>query len=217
MANPAAANSDPFGDDRSFEYAVDHLVQPDARARFLATVAQLAEAERRRPGFLAQRGPTLVREGSEELWRTRIRWRDMESWLAWMDSAERRAILQQARDHDGFRFEGHANWQGYARWLADAQERRAPTWKTNLLVLLVLYPTVTALERLLAGLPLEPAGALLLSVVLSVTITGFWLVPLAGRLYGGWLEGTWPPLRQRLALASIPLALALMTLLFHRL
>jgi antibiotic biosynthesis monooxygenase (ABM) superfamily enzyme len=217
MANPAEANSDPFSDDRSFEYAVDHRVEPGARPRFLATTAQLAEAERRRPGFLAHRGPTLVREGSEELWRTRIRWRDMESWLAWMDSAERRAILQQGRDGDGFRFEGHANWQGYARWLAGAQAWRAPVWKTNLLVLLVLYPTVTVLERLLAALPLAPAGALLLSVVLSVTITGFWLVPLAGRLYGGWLEETWPPRRRRLALASIPLALALMTLLFHRL
>lgn len=44
-----------------------------------------------------------------------------------------------------------------------------------------------------------------------------WLVPLAGRLYGGWLEGTWPPRRRQLALASIPLALALMALLFHQL
>lgn len=223
MARPAAANSDPFEDDRSFEYTVDHRVEPATRARFLATIERLAEAERRRPGFLAHRGPTLVRggaekqEGADELWRTRIRWRDMESWLAWMDSAERRAILQQAQAGDGFRFEGRANWQGYARWLAGAQAERAPVWKTNLLVLLVLYPTVTALERLLAGLPLAPAPALLLSVILSVSITGFWLVPLAGRLYGGWLEGTWPPPRQRLALASIPLALALMALLFHRL
>ncbi|MFM7360863.1 MAG: antibiotic biosynthesis monooxygenase [Cyanobium sp.] len=215
MAVPAG--SDPFADDRSFEYAVDHRVEPAARARFLATVERLAEAERQRPGFLAHRGPTLVRGGTEELWLTRIRWRDMESWLAWMDSDQRRAILQQAQAGDGFRFEGRANWQGYARWLAGHQATRAPVWKTNLLVLLVLYPTVTVLERLLAGIPLAPAPALLLSVILSVTLTGFWLVPLAGRLYGGWLEGTWPPLRQRLALASIPLALALMALVFHRL
>ncbi|MFM8605286.1 MAG: antibiotic biosynthesis monooxygenase [Cyanobium sp.] len=215
MAVPAG--SDPFADDRSFEYAVDHRVEPAARARFLATVERLAEAERQRPGFLAHRGPTLVRGGTEELWRTRIRWRDMERWLAWMDSDQRRAILQQAQAGDGFRFEGRANWQGYARWLAGHQAARAPVWKTNLLVLLVLYPTVTVLERLLAGIPLAPAPALLLSVILSVTLTGFWLVPLAGRLYGGWLEGTWPPLRQRLALASIPLALALMALVFHRL
>jgi len=65
MANPAAANSDPFGDDRCYAYAVDHCVEPGARS-----------------GFLAHRGPTLVREGSEEVWRPRIRWRDMESWLA---------------------------------------------------------------------------------------------------------------------------------------
>jgi antibiotic biosynthesis monooxygenase (ABM) superfamily enzyme len=182
---PPAADSfdaDPFGDDRSFEYAVDHRVEPAARERFLATIERLAEAERRRPGFLAHRGPTLMRAGAEEqpgaeeLWRTRIRWRDTESWLAWMDSAERRGILQQAQAGGGFRFEGRSNWQGYARWLAGAQAARAPAWKTNLLVLLVLYPTVTVLERLLAELPLAPAGALLLSVVLSVTITGFWLV-----------------------------------------
>ncbi len=223
MARSAAANSDPFGDDHCFEYTVDHRVEPIARARFLATVERLAEAERQRPGFLAHRGPTLVRAGAEEgagaeeVWRTRIRWRDLESWLSWMDSAERRAILQQEQAGDGFRFEGRANWQGYARWLAGQQAAKAPVWKTNLLVLLVLYPTVTALERLLAGLPLAPAPALLLSLILSVTITGFWLVPLAGRLYGGWLEGTWPPRRRRLALASIPLVLALMALLFHRL
>jgi antibiotic biosynthesis monooxygenase (ABM) superfamily enzyme len=217
MARHAAAHSDRFDNDQSFEYTVDHRVAPAARARFLATIERLAEAERQRPGFLTQRGPTLLREGAEELWRTRIRWRDLESWLAWMDSTERREILQQARTGDGFRFEGRSNWKGYARWLAGQQAGRAPVWKTNLLVLLVLYPTVMGLERLLGGLPLAPAAALLLSVVLSVTITGFWLVPLAGRLYGGWLEGTWPPPRRRLALVSIPLALALMAFLFHRL
>ena len=84
---------DPFSDDRSFEYTVDHRVDPAARPRFLATMAQLAAAESRWPGFLAGQAPQLLERGPEEIWRSRIRWRDLESWLAWMDSEERRRIL----------------------------------------------------------------------------------------------------------------------------
>jgi antibiotic biosynthesis monooxygenase (ABM) superfamily enzyme len=109
---------DPFSDDRSFEYTVDHRVDPGARQRFLTTMAQLAAAESRWPGFLAGQAPQLLGQDREELWRSRIRWRDLESWLAWMDSEERRRILSEAGTAGGFRYSGRTNWQGYARWLA---------------------------------------------------------------------------------------------------
>lgn len=208
---------DPFSDDRSFEYTVDHRVDPAARPRFLATMAQLAAAESRWPGFLAGQAPQLLERGPEEIWRSRIRWRDLESWLAWMDSEERRRILSEAGSGGGFRYSGRTNWQGYARWLASAQAARTPVWKSNLLVLLVLYPSVMVLGPLLRPLPLARPGAVLLSVSVSVAITGWWLVPLAARVYDGWLTGRGTAQQQTLALASIPLTLGLLWALFLRL
>lgn len=206
---------DPFGDDRSFEYTVDHRVDPAARERFLTTMAQLAAAESHWPGFLAGQPPQLLEQGREELWRSRIRWRDLESWLAWMDSEERRHLLSEACSGHGFRYSGHTNWQGYARWLARDQAARTPVWKSNLLVLLVLYPTVMVLGPLLRPLPLPRPGAVLVSAGMGVAITGWWLVPLAARLYDGWLTGRSTPRQRRLALASILLMLGLLWALFQ--
>jgi antibiotic biosynthesis monooxygenase (ABM) superfamily enzyme len=213
---PAAADADPFRDDRSFEYTVDHRVDPDARERFLTTMAKLAEAESRWPGFLAGRPPQRLLRGPVELWRSRIRWRDLESWLAWMESEERRGLLSEAQASDRFAYAGRTNWRGYARWLASEQAARTPTWKSNLLVLLVLYPTVMVLGPLLRALPLARPGAVLLSASLSVAITGWWLVPLAARLYDGWLTGRAGRGAGACSLASILLALTLMWALFGR-
>jgi antibiotic biosynthesis monooxygenase (ABM) superfamily enzyme len=201
---PVEAGTDPFRDDRSFEYTVDHRVDPAARQRFLTTMAKLAEAESRWPGFLAGRPPQRLRRGPVELWRSRIRWHNLESWLAWMESEERQTILREAQEADGFRYAGRTNWQGYARWLVGEQAARTPIWKSNLLVLLVLYPTVMLLAPLLRNLPLERPGAVLLSTSLSVAITGWWLT---GRASHG---------QRTCSLLSILLALALMWSLLER-
>lgn len=174
---------------------------------------RLQAAERLWPGFLAARGPTLVHSGVIEIWNTRIRWQNLESWLAWMDSEQRRTILQQATAQ-GFSFQGRTNWQGYARWLNQPLAARTPIWKMNLVVLAMIYPTVMVVARISRDWSLQRPIATLLANAITVAVTGWWLIPLLARLYGGWLEGRWSRPRQRLALVSILLLLAGFLLLF---
>jgi len=92
-----------------------------------------------------------------------------------------------------------------------------PVWKVNLLVLLVLYPTVEVLRVLLRSLPLDGPSGLLLANVCSVALTGWWLVPWVSRLCRPWLEGTGSRRGQRLTLTAILASLGLLLLLFRSL
>lgn len=197
-----------------FEFSAEHRVDPDSEGRFRDAMARLMAAERRQRGFLSHSGPTPTARGTLAVYTTHSRWRDLESWLAWMDSAERRAIVQHAPE-DGYTFRGTTNWRGYAQWLAKSQARVVPTWKVNLLVLLVLYPSILLVRWLMDGWPLDVPSAVLLSTVATVALTGWWLVPVASRIYAAWLEGRQSRWRAAFSLASI-LALVALTWLAWR-
>lgn len=174
-------------DDSTFEFEAEHRVTPGAEEAFLDAMARLFAAEARAPGFLSHLGPTRMAEGPPLIYRSSSRWSDLDRWVRWMDSPERRRLLEQAHRAGGD-FEAHTNWKGYALWLARAARGAPPVWKINLLVLLVLYPSVLVVGRLLRDLPADPATTLLLANIATVSLTGWWLVPLMQRVYGGWME-----------------------------
>jgi antibiotic biosynthesis monooxygenase (ABM) superfamily enzyme len=221
-------------DDRCITYTVEHRVHRGATAAYLIAMERLMQAERRWPGYRDGQGPTLVQRAplqnpasetadasnpgeAEDLWTNRIVWDDLESWLAWMDSEERRPILQEER-HGGFSFRRRSNWQGYARWLGRAAAERTPIWKMNLIVLLLIYPTVMLVGRLTRDWSLQRPALMLIGNAITVAVTGWWLVPLTARAYAGWLDGHWSQSQRLRALVSILLLLlALLLLLFQAL
>ena len=69
---------------------------------------------------------------------------------------------------------------------------QTPNWKSAMMVLLVLYPTVMTLSRFLGPtldrLGAEPWLALWLSQVVSVSLMQWWLMPWASRPFRRWLD-----------------------------
>jgi hypothetical protein len=67
-----------------------------------------------------------------------------------------------------------------------------PNWKSAMLVLLVLYPTVMVLSRFfgptLDGLGAEPWLALWVSQIVSVSALQWWLMPAVTRPFRKWLD-----------------------------
>lgn len=220
MRPPIAA--DPPGGP-GFDYRLLHRVPATAVAQFLALERRLQAAVQDVPGFLGESGPRYVgriqgqpAQRSIHLYESILRFDGLQSFLQWMDSPIRRAILEPS-EQQGYAYEGSADWEGYARWLAQSVRGRVPLWKTNLLVLLVLYPTVMALTMALHGLPWDFPAKLLLGNVCSVAITGWLLVPWVSRLYGPWAEGLGSRGQRALALASMVGLLVAMLQLFRSL
>lgn len=112
----------------------------------------------------------------------------LDAWLA----SEERALWMSRLDAIDVCREDVSTLAGMERWFTPARDDRAlpPRYKTAALVLLGLYPLVLALDvvlgPLLSGLP-RPA-ALLLSLVVSVSIMVWWVLPWLTRVFQGWLR-----------------------------
>lgn len=199
-----------------FHYRFLHRVAPAARTGFLELEERLRTAARGYPGFVEESlpYPLGLADNGELLYESSLTFASLADFLGWMDSPERRNLLNPA-ERGGYRYAGDGDWDGYARWLGEAVRRRVPVWKVNLLVLLVLYPTVEVLRVLLRPLPLDGPSGLLLANVCSVALTGWWLVPWVSRLCRPWLEGTGSRRGQRLTLTAILASLGLLLLLFR--
>jgi antibiotic biosynthesis monooxygenase (ABM) superfamily enzyme len=192
-----------------FEYSVDHQLEPTRTAQGLALIHRFLQAELRMSGCLGVEGPTLVQAGETAIYNTRTRWKDVESFVVWVDSPQRR-VLQEESQREGYAFKSSTNWKGYSQWLRGAGGTHAPTWKVNLLVLMTLYPTVLLITVLQRGWPGHFASALLLGNVASVALTGWLFVPFASSIYKAWLSGNQPPRWQLASLGSI-MAILLIT------
>lgn len=219
--DPPSATDPPGGP--GFDYRLLHRVPATAVPQFLALEQRLQAAVQTVPGYRGESGPCYVGRIQDQpaqrcvhLYESILHFDGLQSFLQWMDSPVRRAILEPS-EQQGYGYEGSADWEGYARWLAQSVRGSVPPWKTNLLVLLVLYPTVMGLTVALHGLPWDFPSKLLLGNVCSVAITGWVLVPWVSRLYGPWAEGRGSRRQRALALASILGVLAALLLLFRSL
>ncbi|MEA5443583.1 hypothetical protein [Cyanobium gracile] len=202
-----------------FTHRFLHRVEPAGLAAFLAMEDRLMAAARRHPGFVAETAPApLGREphAGRLLYASELSFTTPGAFMGWMDCQERRDLLSAA-ERGGYRYEGRSDWEGYARWLGEADRAAVPVWKVNLLVLVVLYPTVAVLRVLLRPLPLDAPTGLLLGNVCTVALTGWWLVPWVSRRCQPWLEGTGSQRGDRLTLAAILASLVLMLQLFRAL
>lgn len=195
--------------DKQVEYCFTHRVAPDHRQIFLQSQAELKALVRTYPGFIREESTALQEKGDIFISETLICFDTLENLLGWIDSPARRQLIVRA-ENAGYQFEGNVNAGGYNRWLRSNGAKPFPTWKVNLLVLLVLYPTVMGLNLLLQKPPfIDFPTWMLFSNFCSVAITGWWAVPWVSSIYQSWLQGEGTKKEQLLALFSI-----LITLLF---
>ncbi len=206
-SNPALAQS--F--DQYFEYHFTHRVDPLRRGQFLESQAHLRKMVMNYEGFISEDIPALINEGVQEgdilIFETSLRFDTAENCLKWIDSKERRNLLQAA-ENTGYEFEGNVNSEGYSRWLSRNLTKPSPVWKINLLVLLVLYPTVMIFGILLHRPSyIDFPTWMLFANTCSVAFTGWIAVPWVSRVYQQWLQGKGTKKQQAIALATIVIIL----------
>lgn len=168
-----------------------HTVVPGREAEFIAAEAQLADASSRFSGFegCCTFAPAA---GADSL--SVLRFRTERQLTTWLGSPERVEALRALRLSLSREFSLVSSTTAFGTTVRTENGRTAitPKWKTAMLILLVLYPTVMLLSRFLgpvlghAGAP--PWLAMWLSQVVSVAALQWVLMPWAGRRFRLWLD-----------------------------
>lgn len=166
------------------------VVRPGFESRYEEWLAGIAQATSRFPG---SQGTTILRPNEDRNEYLAIAQFDSAEHLAaWIDSAERAAWLAKLEAIDVCR-ESVSTLAGMERWFTlpgSGAGALPPRYKTAVLVLLGLYPLVMllnlVLKPLLAGLPgpLQVLASLVVSVALMVWLVLPWLT----RVFSGWLH-----------------------------
>ncbi len=171
----------------------DHSVADGRLPAFLRTQESLVALGARFPGF---EGACLLGPvgGDGNDWISIVRYRTDQQLQSWMDSDERRKALPDLRSglNAEFSVVTHSTPFGSILRVQDGATRVTPDWKTAMLVLLVLYPTVMTLSRflgpVLSAAGAEPWLAMWLSQIVSVAAMTWFLMPLVTRWFRRWLD-----------------------------
>ncbi|KQQ25102.1 antibiotic biosynthesis monooxygenase [Methylobacterium sp. Leaf123] len=123
-------------------------------------------------------------------WTTLVRFESPAFLDAWLQSAERKAILAEAAPQVST-WRSHRMSNPFAGWFANEQRLAPPpAWKQTCLVLLVLFPVVMLeirfLSPLLSGLPL--AVSTFIGNAISVSLVSWPLMAVAIFGLGWWLK-----------------------------
>ncbi|MEN4475242.1 antibiotic biosynthesis monooxygenase [Mycolicibacterium cosmeticum] len=169
-----------------------HPVSAGREADFIAAQGDLTTAS---AGFSGYEG-TVVFPGTGPggEWLTLIRFRTENLLSGWLKSPQRMAALPSLRsalDHDFSTF-SHTTPLGTTVRFENGKTEMTPSWKTAMLVLMVLYPTVMLLARFLGPVldrfGAEPWLAMWLSQVASVSLMQWVLMPFAVARTRRWLD-----------------------------
>jgi antibiotic biosynthesis monooxygenase (ABM) superfamily enzyme len=194
-------------------------LKPGQEAAYRRWEQRIAAAQARAPGFQGYRlEPPIL--GVQDDWVVILRFDTDEHLQAWLDSAERKKLLEEA---GAFTAEFHARIArtGFDQWFPfDAGAASAPAvWKQNMLVLLLLYPVVFLfgawvqtpwlMER--AHLPFFLS--LFVGNIVSIVLLN-WLVPWVSNRFAWWLRpAASPSTTTDLAGAALVVGLYALTLL----
>ncbi len=140
-------------------------------------------------------GATLLPSVTDrEVWTVLLKFRTEEELTTWMRSEERAKALPGLRDlleGDFSTATGHSPFGAIIRMVGGAPVS-SPTWKIVMLVVLVLFPTVTVLlsfwNELMMDLHVEPGVASVGSQLIATSlVTWFWM-PWVSRLFNWWID-----------------------------
>lgn len=171
-------------------------VSPGREAEFLAWESEMVLAQQAFPGFLGNRVEEPSPASPQE-WTVIVAFDTQEHLDAWLNSSVRREMLAHAADfNENLRLERTSYGFGFWGPPDAGQDRRTRwqrIWKSNLLVLLVLYPLIF-LWGYAAGTPLfsEALGwpwwaVLFVGNFVSTQLLGWFLVPLVMKAFRRWL------------------------------
>lgn len=171
--------------------AFRHLIERDRSIEFVDAQRVLTEAA---SAFAGYEGTSVFVDDRSGTALSVLRFRSDRTLTAWVNSAERQAALPELRSSLSGDFVELTGATPFGTVVRSAHGRTVmtPNWKSAMLVLLVLYPTVMTLSRFLGPL-LDRAGAspwlaLWLSQVVSVALMQWWLMPWASRPFRRWLD-----------------------------
>jgi hypothetical protein len=171
----------------------DHSVADGQAAAFLHNQESLVALG---AGFAGFEGACLLGPagGAGNDWISVLRYRTDQQLQSWMNSEQRREALPALRSGLSAEFSvvTHSTPFGSILRVQDGATRVTPDWKTAMLVLLVLYPTVMTLSRflgpVLSEVGAEPWLAMWLSQIVSVAAMTWFLMPLVTRWFRRWLD-----------------------------
>ncbi|OBA62691.1 hypothetical protein A5647_07045 [Mycobacterium sp. 1100029.7] len=168
-----------------------HSVAPGKEAEFVTAQSELTRSSSHFPGY---EGTAVFPADSTGQWMSVLRFRSPDQLAAWMRSRERRDALPRLRGELTRDFSELARSAPFGSTIrvADGQTRITPGWKTAMLVLLCLYPTVTLLSHYLSP-ALDHVGvrapvSMFLGNVISIVALQWVLVPAVSRPFRRWLD-----------------------------
>jgi antibiotic biosynthesis monooxygenase (ABM) superfamily enzyme len=181
--------------DRSVSAVISTRVAPGHEEQYRAWQRKIAAEEATFPGYLGSHiEPPIA--GVQEDWSAVVHFDTDEHLQAWIDSEQRRRLLQEAVAIGAGESQVRKVQGGFENWFTFGKPPGAavpPAWKQNMVVLLILYPVVF-LFGAWVGTPLLARHGfpfflvLFLGNIFSVVTMGYWLVPWANRTLSWWLS-----------------------------
>ena len=171
--------------------AFRHDIVAGAVPEFIAAQHVLTDAASEFGGY---EGTALFVDAQQETSLSVLRFRTDRQLASWVSSSRRSEALAGLRSSLTHDFETMASTTAFGTTVRTDRGRilQTPNWKSAMMVLLVLYPTVMTLSRFLGPtldrLGAEPWLALWLSQVVSVSLMQWWLMPWASRPFRRWLD-----------------------------
>lgn len=168
-----------------------HSVAPGKEAEFVAAQDDLTASG---ASFTGYEGTALFPADSSGEWMSVLRFRTAHQLMSWIGSPERQQVLPRLRGEltrDFAELPRSAPFGSTVR-VAGGTTRITPGWKSAMLVVLCLYPTVMLLTKWLAPalsrLGVVTAISVFVGNVVSVALLQWVLVPTASRPFRRWLD-----------------------------
>lgn len=168
-----------------------HAVAPGRERHFEDVQSRLAAQISTFPGF---EGVALLGPRVDERWFAVLRFNTDRQLEDWLSSRERTEALPELRSEltEDFKVVVRSTQFGGILRVANGKAQVTPRWKTAMLILLVLFPTVMTLSRFLGPVLVEHGIPIWLSTwlseIVSVGLLTWVLLPFATRRFRRWLD-----------------------------
>jgi uncharacterized protein len=170
---------------------VSSSVSEGMEADFLAAHSGLTKAASEFSGY---EGTVVFPPGASDEWRSLIRFRTEPQLSAWLKSSERAEVLPPVRSSLTRDLSVFAQTTplGTTVRTVNGKTKMTPSWKTAMLLLMVLYPLGMLQSKFVAPvigkLGAEPWLSVWLGQVVSVVLMQWWLMPTASSWCRRWLD-----------------------------
>jgi antibiotic biosynthesis monooxygenase (ABM) superfamily enzyme len=144
--------------------------------------------------FSGYEGTAVFPPGALGKWMSLIRFRTEPQLSAWLQSPQRKEVLPSVRSSLTKDFSVFAKTTPLGTTVrnVDGKTEMTPSWKTAMLLLMVLYPMVMLQSKFVAPvigkLGAQPWLSVWLGQVVSVTLMQWWLMPTVASRCRRWLD-----------------------------